>query len=262
MSSALSILNSGNVHIREQAKIDAARIAQKGRNELKAAQAGANQRLQAFVNQQRVTAAGEQRADILSNMARNLDAATSGRLLDRLAASEAIGANIAAASAAGVGGTTVDMVNSTLRVNESFSEERQDRAIAADMYAMGKQAGNVMDDAYSGQDMQTFQAGLDYSQYVDHVKMSGLQKVVAFAGAATATYFGGPQAGDAVLGLFDAQNRAANGDFDGAASRYATSFTQGVNALSAYTKRGNEAWGSPLLASVRRRWGNAGPQIQ
>jgi len=59
MGSALEVLNSGAIHTLEQAKIDAARITQKGRNTLKAATAGAGAWMQSVNNQKRLKAAGQ-----------------------------------------------------------------------------------------------------------------------------------------------------------------------------------------------------------
>ena len=95
------VLTSEATHTREQAKIDAARVTQKARNELLGAQATQNAWVQSYSNQRRVKAAGKQADEITANIGRNLDAATYGRLGERLAASEELGANMASAAAAG-----------------------------------------------------------------------------------------------------------------------------------------------------------------
>jgi len=255
MGSAFELLSSDSVHIREQAKIDAGRITQKARNELKGAMAASNSWMQSFNNQKRLKAAGKSIDDITANIGRNLDAATTGRFSTRLAAAEEVGANVAAAAAAGVGGSSVETFNKTLRINQARQEELEDRGLRTDLLANTALKGSTLTGAVEGLDNQSFQAGLDYTQFVDHVKVTGLQKVVGFAAAAAASYFGGPQAGSAVLDLVSANNRAANGDFDGAAARAESAFTSGLTGLKTYTTAGNTPYGRDIWNSVKSRYG-------
>lgn len=257
----LEMLNSDAIHIREQSKIDAAKIVQKSSNELKGAMAAAAAYSQSYSNQRRMKAAGETIAAIAENTSRNLDAATTGRFVDRLAAAEAVGASVAAASAAGVGGSSVEMFNATQSLNQSLQEEQQDRALRTDLLGSASAIGDTLEGAAASLDNQTFQAGLDYTQYVDHVKVSGLQKVLAFSGAAAATYFGGPQAGAAVLDTFSAQNRFANGDIDGGAALQERAFTSGLTGLKSYSDRGATPWAQDVWASVKKRGAGANYKI-
>lgn len=249
------ILTADAVHIREQAKIDAARVTQAARNELKAAQASQNSWVQSYSNQRRVKAAGKQADEIAANIGRNLDAATYGRLGERLAVSEELGANIAAAAAAGVGGSVVDTYNNTIRLSAAMAEEQGDRAVATDLFAATEARGSVLEDAYSGMDQQTFNAGLDYSQFVDHQEMSGLQKYLTFQTAAAATYFGGPQAGKAVFDASAAIYAADNGDFDGASMKAASAFQGAVIGAKTYSDANGESYGGRLWDSVKTRYG-------
>jgi len=253
------ILTSDAVHIREQAKIDAARVTQAARNELKAAQASQNSWVQSYSNQRRVKAAARQADEIAANIGRNLDAATYGRIGERLAVSEELGANIAAAAAAGVGGSVVDTFNSTISLSAAMAEEQGNRAIATDLFAATASRGAVLDDAYSGMDQQTFNAGLDYSQFVDHQKMSTAQKLFTISNAAAATYFGGPQAGKAVFDASAAIYAAENGDFDGASMKAASAFQGAVIGAKRYSDAGGETYGGRLWDSVRSRYG---PRLQ
>lgn len=260
MSGGLSILTSGAVHTREQAKIDAGRITQKARNELKGEMAASAAWGQSLSNRRRMQAAGRAVGEIGENMGRNLDVATNGRFMERLAASEEFGANVANAAAAGVGGSSVEMFNSTMRLSQALREEQGDRGLRTDLIASADARASAYEDGANSMDNQSFQAGLDYTQYVDHVKMSTGAKVLGFAAAAGATYFGGPKAGAAVLDLVDAQNRSANGDFDGAAARVGSAFQGAVGSFASYNQRGGSPWGKDLWASVRTSSG-AVPQI-
>lgn len=249
------VLTADAVHIREQAKIDAARVTQAARNELKAASATNNRWVQSFGNQRRIKAAGKQADEITANIGRNLDAATYGRIGERLAVSEELGANIAAAAAAGVGGSVVETFNNTIRLSAAMAEEQGNRAVATDLLSATESRGNIMDAAIGNQDQETFSAGLDYTEFVDHVAMSGLQKYLTFQAAGFATYFGGPEAGKAVFDASAAINMADNGDFDGASMKAAAAFQGGVAGAKRYSDAGGESYGGRLWESVRRRYG-------
>lgn len=253
------VLTSEATHIREQSKIDAARVVQKARNELKGAQASQNAWVQSYSNQRRVKAAGKQADEIAANIGRNLDSAAYGRIGERLAASEELGANMASAAAAGVGGSVVDTFNNTLRLSAAMAEEQGDRAVATDLFAATSARAGVVEDAYSGMDQETFNAGLDYTQFVDHKKMSGLQKYLTFQAAGVATYFGGPQAGKAVFDASAALNAAENADLDGASRLAASAFQGAVVGAKTYSDAGGESYGGRLWDSVRRRYG---PRLQ
>lgn len=249
------VLTADATHTREQAKINAARVTQAARNELKAAQANQNSWVQSFSNQKRLRAAGNVANEITANIARNLDAATYGRVGERLAASEELGANMASAAAAGVGGSVVDTFNQTTRLMSSLAEEQGDRALRTDLLSSSAQIGDTFRSAVEGQDNVSYQAGLDYSQFVDHQKMGTFQKLATVAGAAAATYFGGPEAGKAVFDASAAIHMANNGDFDGASMKAASAFQGGLTGAKRYSDAGGESYGGRIWDSVRKRYG-------
>lgn len=251
------VLYGDAIHTREQAKIDAARVTQKARNELKAASAAQNTWVQSFSNQRRMKAAGSRINEITENIGRNLDAATYGRVGERLAASEELGANIASAAAAGVGGSVVDTFNNTIRLSAAMAEEQGDRALRTDLLSSSDMRGDFLENAAGSLDNQTFNAGLDYTQFVDHQKQSLLTKVATVAGAAAATYFGGPQAGKAVFDASAAANAADNGDYEGAAAKAASAFQGAIIGAKRYSDAGGESWGGTVWNSVRKRYGAA-----
>jgi len=243
------------IHTREQAKINAARVVQKARNELKGQTAATNAWVQSFGNQRRMRAAGAQANEITENIGRNLDAATYGRIGERIAASEELGANIAAAAAAGVGGSVVDVYNDTIRLSAAMAEEQGDRAVRTDLTAATAMRADTFRAAVEGLDNQSFNPGLDYSEFVDHVKMSGLQKIATVAGAAAATYYGGPKAGKAVFDASAAINAADNGDFETAAARASSAFMGGIEGAKRYSDAGGRSYGGQVWQSVRSRYG-------
>lgn len=122
------IYTSAN-QIREQSKVDAARITQKSGNELRGAKAALMQFNQSLANQRSMESAGEQHATIVENLARNLDAAARGTISSRISAADEAGAYTAFALASGVGGGTVDSYNETMRLAQASNDEVAARGI-------------------------------------------------------------------------------------------------------------------------------------
>lgn len=264
MSSGLfSMLYAGATHAREQGKIDAARIRTASANNLRASNASLAQWEQSYRNQKMLKYAGDQITNINENLSRSLDGAAAGRAMSRLAASEEVGANLAAAAAAGVGGSTIDSFRSTFSLMNTVREEGEDRAIDTQEYAMQMAKADMLTSTVDGMGNQIFQGNLDYTTFMDHKenKLSPFKAWMTFQTAAVATYFGGPQAGSAVFDFVDGQNRMANGDIDGAATQMERSITQGLSAVGGYTKRGNTAWGADFLSGFRRT-ANSGANLQ
>lgn len=249
------ILFAGAEHIRAQATIDAARITQKARNEASGAQAALSNFTKALSNKRALDAAGKQIGAVNENITRNLDAATYGKLGQRVQAAEELGQSVATAAAAGVGGSTIDLFNQQIMATYSREEDQADRAIASDLYLATDSKGDALSNAVGGFDnSQTF-ANLDFRQFVDHKKMSGLSQVAALAGAAAATYFGGPQAGKAVTDAFVGINDAQNGDFASAAARLDSAVVGGFKGANTYSDLGS-AWGKDAWTSTKRYLGN------
>lgn len=261
MGSVVRVLNAGAEHISAQSKIVAARARQAASNTRKAAESSLAAFSQSLSNNSILDAAGDSINAINENIGRNLDAVSSGHLQSRIAAAEELGANLAAAAANGVGGSSVEMFNQTARLRNAIQEEQGNRAVASDVYLASKSKGDTLKNAVSSFGRDTFVADLDYTEYVDHKKMSGLAQYAALTAAATATYFGGPQAGMAVTDAFMAVQDSRNGDMAGAASGFENAFKGGVKGYTNYRANGpegsdGEAWGKGLWDSARKTWSN------
>lgn len=257
----MSLIYGGAIHAREQGKIDAARISQAGKNKLAGSNASYAQWAQSFNNQRAMRAAGRGANAIMENIGRSVDQATYGRAMSRLASAEEAGANIAAAAAAGVGGSSVEVFNETANLNRALREDSEDRALRTDLMTQGSERALMIGDAAEGAGNQVFQAGLDYTTFQNHKRVSSTRALLTFAAAAGATYFGGPQAGAAVFDVTDAGNRAANGDFDGAAARMSSAFTGAVSGFKGYSDRGS-AWGGDVYRRATQRRAASGANLQ
>jgi hypothetical protein len=246
-----SIIYGDAQHIIAQAKIDAARITQKSGNEKRGAVSNLQRFSASLSNQRALDAAGSNINDITGNISRNLDAAASGRLMSRVSAAEELGASVAMAAAAGVGGSSVEAYNATMRLTRSMQEEQGQRAVASDNFLASAQRGNQVKSAVASFDNSVYAADLDFNQYVDHKKMGLFTKILAVGATAAATYFGGPQAGQAVMGLFESRQAAQNGDFESASSSLSGAVKNGISAGGAFHKTGGQSGFSGMWDSVK-----------
>lgn len=242
----------------------AKRVLQAARNERAAADSDVAKWSQSIGNNKVLDATGRQINNISEEIALNLDKATTGRAFDRLAYSGALGASIAGAAAAGVGGGSVEAHNTAMRMQQNFKEAAEDRAIQRNTYLAGQAKGNALragvdslkndlfiadmdrEDLVAAvdtsaifdnqdftaiqdqQDYTVYSPDLDYTVYMDHKKMSGFQQVATFVGAAAATWFAGPLAGMAVVNGSMALNDMQNGDM-ASAQRGFDSAAQGIS---------------------------------
>lgn len=228
------LLYGDAIHIREQAKIEAARVTQKSGNERRGAESELQRFSASLANQRRMDAAGKNVTNITENISRNMDAASFGTFMGRVAAAEELGAHVAMASAAGVGGSSVEVYNSTLRLNAAMQEEQNARAVNSDNINASRQRGDMIVDAVAGLDNSIYSASLDFNEYVDHKKQGTFSKLMTLGLAAGATYFGGPQAGMAVIGLSEAGQAARNGDFASANQSVMGAVSNAYGGVKAY----------------------------
>lgn len=191
-------------------------------------------------------AAGDQIGKIGENIAKNIDAKANGDIQGQIGLAEELGRSASMASAAGVGGSSIEAYNSTVRLRAAMGQEQGDRAFASDLHAANLDRGNTLVGAVAGLDNNVYRANLDYRRWADPHKQSMLSKIAEVGLTAAATYFGGPQAGQAVMGVFDAGNMAANGDFAGAASTFDGAVANGVGAYqTTRSMGGNTFWSKP-----------------
>jgi len=250
MSAIIRVLTSGAEHIRAQAEIEAKRTVQKARNENSAAQSALANFTRALTNKRAMDAAGSEIGALTENIGRNLDAATYGTLSRRVQAAEELGAISAAAAAAGVGGSTIEQFSRQVMATEDRMDEQAARAVNSDLYLASSARGDTIRNAVMGLDNSQSFANLDFTKYVDHQKMSGFSKFLAITGAAAATYFGGPQAGEAVASGFMAAQDMRNGDFNAGAAGF-SNMVQGLGAGAKNYADRDEPWVRGLWSSTR-----------
>ena len=242
------LLFGGAIHKREQAAINARRTTRKSGNERRGAEADLARTSSSIGNQRILDAAGTRINNLTETISRNLDAAAAGDFSTRIAAAEELGANVASAAAAGVGGSSVEGFNATLRLQRDIEDESIDRRVASDTLEAARNRGYVLEDAVAALDSNAVFADQDYTIDVDHKKSGFLSKLVTVGAAAAATYFGGPKAGAAVINLSEAGAAARNGDFASAQSSLITGAKLGYSTFQ--DKQATKAGPAPRAASI------------
>lgn len=227
-----------------QGQVTARRITTKSGNKLKAAQNDLQLFSQSLGNRKIMDAAGKNINAYGENIAKNLEAATMGSFQAQIRNAEELGAITAMASAAGVGGSSIQAYNETLITVEGLRREQQERAFDRDLYTATLNRSTMLTDAVDQFDKNVYRADLDVSTYMDVKKPSFLSGALTLGLTAAATYFGGPQAGKAVLSFRESQAAAQRGDFATASSSMNAAFGASIGAFKDYRDTGGDLWGS------------------
>lgn len=223
------------IHIQKQSKIDAARITQKSGNAKRGAETALSQFSASLSTTRQLDAAGSQIGDLTGNATRLIDASTRGTLQARLAVAEELGAAAAQSGAAGVGGASVETHNETVRLQAAIMEAGNAATTDSQLYSIGQQKGNALRSAVGSIDNNVYRANIDYTQFVDHKQTSMFERVVGIGLTAAATVYGGPQAGAAVMGVFEARQASRNGDYATASGAITGAIKNGVSAAQSYS---------------------------
>ena len=247
------------IHIREQAKVDAARMTQKSGNELRGARTALQQFQSSLANKRTMDAAGKNVNVITENLARSLDGATTGNFESRIQAAEQAGAASAMAAAAGVGGSSIEAYNETAQLALDRAAEMAARGINSENIATAGQRGETITGAVGSLDNSIYRADLDFTAITDHRKMGLFDRLATLGAAAAATYFGGPQAGMAVIGMAEAGQQANNGDFAGASSSLMGAVSNATGAAKSYQSTGGHYWAAAKEAPATGHWTERGP---
>jgi hypothetical protein len=200
----------------EQSKVDAARMTQESGN----ARRGSDAALAAFSaslgNMRRMDAAGSAVSDSAANSVRAMRSQTQGRLSMDIQEAEELGMVAAQAGAAGIGGGSVESYNETVRLTNALKVQEMERSFSEVEFANGQQRANTIKAAVAQNDTNNYTANLDYTQYLDWKKPSFFERVSAITSTVAATALGGPEAGAAVMGIFESRQSLRNGDIAGA----------------------------------------------
>lgn len=230
--------------IRTNAEIKAKQRTQTSGNIRRAAESELQRFSQALGNKKIMRAAEKNINAYGENIAKNLEAATFGDFMTQIQQSEELGAATAMAAAAGVGGSSIEAYSDTVNLNYALRGEQTDRQLKRDLYSASAARGEIMTSAVDSFDMNIYRPDLDVTQYVQARAPSTFGNILALGMAAGATYFGGPQAGSAVLSLREAQLAGNNGDFAGASQAMTSALSSALPAFKTTHELGGKYWGS------------------
>lgn len=169
IGSALMSASAGKAAAQAQltvakANADAGNITRAADNEYKGAAAALTNFSRAQQNKRVLEAAGDQYNVFSKNIVRTMDDSVSKSAYRQLQASEALGTIASAVGAAGVGGGSIDAINSTFRraleINNSREEKKDDIAIGDSIH----QQNQIMDNAAAQLDFNQTFANIDYSK--------------------------------------------------------------------------------------------------
>lgn len=239
-----SILYGQASAIVKQGEVKAKRITTKSGNERRKAETDLQLFSQSLGNRKIMEAAGKNINAYGENIGKNMEAASMGDFQDQLRSAEELGAVAAMASAAGVGGSSIDAYEATLETMNGLRREQADRSFNRDLYGALRVRGDTLSSAVDNFDRNIYRADLDVSQYMDVKKPSFLGGAMSLGLAAAATYFGGPQAGQAVLSFRESQMAASNGDYATAASSMTSGIFAGIGAVKTFRQTGGKLWSS------------------
>lgn len=249
-------------HKVQKAEVERKRALQKTGNETSAKMSDLRRQMQNVQNAQIMDAAGKQFNAITANMVDATDRHARGTMLDKLQTAQAMGAAVAEAAAAGIGGSTVEGHNRTTKLQQAIRLEQAERTLDQSLIRTADQRGDVMINAVSSLDRTVHLADLDTTIYRDPVAKQGMN-FGQMALTAVATYFGGPMAGAATAGAFDSANTGnammQNGQWQQAGQQYSNALNQGFQGFqgaTGYMQGNGQSWGSKQLGNLASMFGS------
>lgn len=145
----------------EQANAEARNTVRGGQNVQRVAESNLSALVRQINNQRRLDATGEQAEAIGSTAIRAQQAFTSGQFEQALRLSESLGAASAQAAAAGVGGSTVEAVNSLLAGRAARLEQAQAEAQGQGQYDLYRQRAGILEAGVQSLDFSPLTTNID-----------------------------------------------------------------------------------------------------
>lgn len=233
MGSVNTILQANNITRVKMAEYNAAVTVQVAGNKKEAAMASLSDFSRSLGNTLRMEAAGKQFNEATSQLAEALEARGTGKINTSLAAAERMGQLTAQASAMGVGGSSMDLLNDTVKLQRNITQDLQDEATGRLAARGARGNANIMSNAENQTDLSRSFGNFDYTVHIAPKRMKArFGKLVAVA---VATYFGGPMAGKAVADLAVADWQYSNGNFEGGAKTAGQAMEAGLSAYSSWS---------------------------
>ena len=242
MGSVNTILQADNTTRVARAEYRQAKARTENHNKLQVAEGNFSNFMRSLNNQIKVNGASKEYNFQMEQLSEQLRSQQSATLNSQGQLAAARGALIAQGGAVGVGGSSADLMDTMVRLQSEMDQEAQANALNLMASRGGQQTAQIMSNAVKGMDLSRTFGTFDYQQHIEPKAMGN--RFGKLVGVAVATYFGGPQAGEAVAGAFVGDWQAKNGDFQGASQTYNNAIMGGLSATQSYSKRGGQSWAS------------------
>lgn len=149
--------------ITDKANTDAANRIRDGSNQKAAAVGSMQASQQSINNNNKLRAGGEQMNAISTNTARAFDEISRGSIERQVRASEEMGSMYALSGAAGVGGSSMKMLQQTMQFRNDRAAQTVSTGIDQYNHDTAMQKAGIMSNTMSGLDNNLYTASLDYS---------------------------------------------------------------------------------------------------
>jgi hypothetical protein len=242
MGSLTAILQSGNTTRIAKANYRAQVADTANTNKLEGAKVGFAGFMRGLNNKAKLDAASREYNYQVGALDEELRGASTQSINSSLQLATAQGALRAQAGAVGVGGNTVDLMDTLTRLQTDANNEQQNNAINLMASKGAKSTASIISGALGNLDMTRTFGQFDYRSYIQPKDLK--HKALTLVGIAAATYFGGPQAGEAAADGAMGEWQARNGNFTGAMQSYGGAVTNTTAALKSSAQRGGQSWAS------------------
>lgn len=242
MGSLTAILQSGNTTRIAKANYRQQVADTANTNKLEVQKGNFSVFMRSLNNKAKLNAAQREYNYQVGTLDEELRGAETGNINSSLQLATAQGALRAQAGAVGVGGSTVDLMDTLTRLQSATTKQQQDNAVSLLASKGAKSTASIISGALGNLDMSRTFGQFDYRSYI---QPKGLRhKALTLVGIAAATYFGGPQAGEAAADGAMGEWQAENGNFTGAMQSYGGAVTNTTAALKSSGQRGGQSWAS------------------
>jgi hypothetical protein len=234
------ILNSNNIYRVRKAEYDAQIRIRTARNTKEQKMVALKEFSRSLANQQRVKAAEDEYNTQVANLAKGLDTTINTSMNLALAASQTQGSLAAQAAALGVGGASVDLIDTVTQLQYEIQQESVDTERNSLAITGSRANAQIMDNAYRSIDNSVHFGNFDHTINMEPTRLKN--RVGAAIGIVMASIYGGPQAGAAAADSVIANWKAQDGDYEGAKQFWNSAANNALQAFEDWksTRSGKE----------------------
>ena len=242
MGGVSTIIQSNNITRVARANYRAAVAQTTNTNKLEVAKGNFAEYMRTLNNKERVNSASKEYNFQMEQLSEELRSKQGASLNTQAQLAAARGALTAQAGYVGVGGSSADLMDTMVRLQSEMDQETQSNMLMLMSSRGAKQTAQIMSTAYKGMDLSRTFGTFDFAQHIAPKAMNN--RFLKLVGVAAATYFGGPQAGEAAANAAVAEWQGQNGDFQGMGISMAKAGEGAMAAWQQASQRGGKSWAS------------------